>query len=204
MKNIFAVLTAIIMLGISSLATASEGHDTWVLDKENSMISYGSIKKNSVGEVNHFTNFDASVLQSGEINLTIHLDSVETWDDTRNGRMKELLFQITGHPTASLKGKINLDEIKKLKEGNTLKTDAEFKFSLHGKEIDLDAEMLVIKLSPKKVIIIPQEMLFLDANDFELTKGLKMLQKLAGLPSISSAVPVTFYLTFTIHQTKLK
>ncbi len=62
-----------------------------------------------------------------------------------------------------------------LKLGESLLTQSLFKFSLNGWEV---------------------EILFLDAEKFNFAKRLKMLQALTKLPSISTVVPVTFYLTF--------
>lgn len=192
MKKITLFLIFFFNLTSFSLATAGD----WLLNTEKSNISYGTIKKNTVGESNHFKNFTGKVTQEGEITLLIKLSSVETWNETRNGRMKKILFKIAGNPTATLSGQIDMKQFKELKVGKSLLTESEFKFTLSGEEVELDVELVIVKLSHNKVIILPHEVLFLDADEFKFAKGLKVLQDLAGLPSISTAVPVTFYLTF--------
>jgi hypothetical protein len=89
-----------------------------------------------------------------------------------------------------------MEQFKTLKVGDLLLTASEFKFTLSGEEVELDVELVILKLSHNKVIILPHERLFLNAEDFKFAKRLKILQELAGLPSISAVVPVTFHLTF--------
>ncbi len=171
-------------------------HADWILDQEKSNLSYGSIKKNSIGESNHFQHLEGRITEDGNITLLIDLSSVETWVDIRNDRMKEFLFQVTDFPVASLKGQIDMDKFKKLKVGGQMSVDMAFDFDLHGQTQVIESEITVLRLSEKTVVVVPDGIIFLDAEKFNLLPGLEKLKELAKLPSISSTIPVAFHLTF--------
>ncbi|NOZ66172.1 MAG: YceI family protein [Alphaproteobacteria bacterium] len=171
-------------------------HADWILNQEKSNLSYGSIKKNSIGESNHFQHLEGRITEDGNITLLIDLSSVETWVDIRNARMKEFLFQVTDFPVASLKGQIDMDKFKKLKVGGQMSVDMAFDFDLHGQTQVIESEITILRLSEKTVVVVPDGIIFLDAEKFNLLPGLKKLKELAKLPSISSAIPVVFHLTF--------
>ncbi|WP_138378772.1 YceI family protein [Luteithermobacter gelatinilyticus] len=176
--------------------TASLARADWVLEAENSHLSFGSIKKNTIGEVNHFTNIDSRISTNGTITLTIDLSSVETWIDIRNDRIRKYLWQTDRFPLATLRGTIDLAEFEKLAPGESLVIDTTFTLSLHGTERAIESELRVVRLAKDRVMVLPHELIFLDAENFGLLSGLLKLQELAGLPSISTAVPISFYLTY--------
>lgn len=187
-----------LLLGLFFLTTASARAD-WLLDGEKSGLSYGSIKKNAIGENNNFRDLEGEITDKGDITLVIDLSSVETWVDIRNDRIKEFLFQTADFPVATLRGQVSMEKFKDLKVGGQMFFDTSFDLDLHGQMQTLDTELIILRLSEKTIVVIPSEFIFLDAEKFNLLTGLKTLQNLAKLPSISSAVPITFHLTF--HQT---
>jgi len=175
---------------------STSAHADWVLDGEQSHLSYGSIKQNSLGEVNHFQKLSGMVDQKGNVNIMIDLASVESWIDIRNERLREFLFKISEFPEARLSSQIDVDKLSKLNVGKRAMIEATFQLDLAGQSQSFDAELIVIRLDEKRTLVLPHELIFVDADDFELLPGLAKLQELAGLDSISSAVPVSFYLTF--------
>lgn len=180
------------------LLTTGVAHANWILDKENSGLSYGSIKKNSIGESNHFQNMEGRITDKGEITLLIDLASVETWIDIRNNRMKEFFFQTGVFPVATLRGQVDMGKFKGLKVGGQQSFDMVFDFDLHGQSQTVEAELIILRMSENTVVVMPGEIIFLDVKQFNLLSGLKKLQDLAKLPSISSSVPVIFHLTFNL------
>ncbi|VAW05918.1 hypothetical protein MNBD_ALPHA01-1209 [hydrothermal vent metagenome] len=168
----------------------------WILDMENSSLSYGSIKKNSVGESNSFRRLDGRITDQGDITLLIDLASVETWVDIRNARMKEFFFETNEFPTAELRGRIDMAKFEKLRIGGQQAVEVSFDLDLHGFQQTFDAQLVVLRSGEKTVVVIPGDIIFLDAEKFNLLPGLEKLKKLAKLPSISSSVPISFYLTF--------
>ena len=67
---------------------------------------------------------------------------------------------------------------------------------LHGVQLPISADVLVSDLNGSRVIVSTQGPVMIHAEDFNLQAGLDTLQDLAGLPSITPAVPVTATLVF--------
>jgi len=125
----------------------------WILDMEHSGLSYGSIKKNAVGEINHFQSMEGRITEGGDISLNIDLSSVETWADIRNERMGKFLFMIEKHPMATLSGKVDMIGFKDLKVGDQMESDVTFTLNLHGIKQSLDAELIILRLSDSRVMV---------------------------------------------------
>ena len=168
----------------------------WMLNMEKSSLSYGSIKKNSIGESNHFQRLEGQITEKGEITLLIDLASVETWVDIRNARMAEFFFQTMDYPTATLQGQVDMEKFSRLKVGDQQSFDITFDFDLHGQSQTIDAELIILRLTEKTVVVLSSNIIFLDVEKFNLLSGLKKLQEMAKLSSISSSVPIVFHLTF--------
>ncbi|PCI51290.1 MAG: hypothetical protein COB49_02410 [Alphaproteobacteria bacterium] len=190
-----AIIKLISVFGILLLTMGSARAD-WILDMENSQLSYASIKKGSIGENNHFQSMEGRITDKGEITLLIDLASVETWVDIRNARMKEFFFQIKEFPVATLSGQIDMNKLDGLKVGGQRSFDVAFDFDLHGMGQTIEAELVILRLTENTVVVIPGEFIFLDVEKFNLLSGLEKLKKLAKLPSISRSIPITFHLTF--------
>ncbi len=190
-----AILKIFTVLGLFLLTTGTAKAD-WTLDMENSGLSYGSIKKNSIGESNHFKSMAGRITDKGEVTLLIDLASVETWVDIRNERMKEFFFQTREFPVATLRGQIDMGKFKDLKTGGQQPFDVTLDFDLHGQGQTIEAELVIMRLTENTVVVVPSGIIFIDAENFNLLSGLKKLQNLAKLPSISSSIPIIFRLTF--------
>jgi ABC-type uncharacterized transport system ATPase subunit len=67
--------------------------------------------------------------------------------------------------------------------------------SLHGQKQKLDIDVVVTKLNDDTLMLISAQPIVLNVSDFDLVQGVEKLRELAGLPSISHAVPISFYLT---------
>ncbi|MDA5192471.1 YceI family protein [Govanella unica] len=184
---------------MASPLVAGQALAAWTLDPANSSLSFASVKKGDVGEVHHFTELAGGVSDTGAASVTIKLGSVETWADIRNDRMREFLFEVTKFPAATVTANFDAaaqKTMKDLKPGATTTVSAPLQLSLHGVSQTINAELLVARLSPTRVLVTPKEMLMLDANKYGLAAGIKKMMDLAQLPSISSAVPVSFVLLF--------
>ncbi|WP_321396559.1 YceI family protein [Emcibacter sp.] len=186
------LLTSVVLL----FSLTGPAQADWLLEEDNSHLSFGSIKKNTIGESNHFATVNSRISEAGEISLTIDLSSVETWVDIRNERIREFLFHTGMYPVATLAGQIDLAQFEELEIGENQLIETSLVLELHGQKKNVECELLVTRLGENRAMIVPHELIFLDAEDFDLLSGLKKLQELAGLPSISTAVPLSFYLTY--------
>lgn len=181
----------------SLLIFAPLAHADWALDKEKSTLAFGSIKKNSIGESNHFEKFQGQITDKGDITLQIDLSSVETWVDIRNDRVKEFLFNVTDFPLATLQGQVDMKAFDSLDIGDQQAIDVTFDLDFHGMQQTISAELVALRIAENTVVVIPDHIIFIDVEKFNLLPGLKKLKEMAKLPSISSAVPIVFHLTFT-------
>ncbi|WP_170516287.1 c-type cytochrome [Ruegeria atlantica] len=170
--------------------------DGWTLVPEGSHLAYGTIKKDTVGEVNSFTNLSGHVSPDGKAEIQIDLSSVETNIDIRNERMIEYVFRKAG--TAALTATFDMAEVSSLGIGETTTVDTEAVLSLAGTDVAFDAEMFVARLSESSVMVSTNDMVFISAEDAGVNAGVDKLMELASLPGITRTVPVTARLIFNL------
>ncbi|WP_120635001.1 c-type cytochrome [Ruegeria sp. EL01] len=189
-----AVTIASAIVASPALATS------WTLDPEGSHLAYGSIKKDTVGEVNSFSSLSGHVSPDGKVEIEIDLSSVETNIDIRNERMIEYVFRKTG--TATLSAEFDMQDVADLNVGGATTVDADAVLSLAGTDVEFDAEMFVARLSETSVMVSTNDMVFLSTEDAGLNAGVDKLMELANLPGITRTVPITARLIFTMDDKK--
>ncbi len=194
MSRFIGFLATIIIILMTAPAFAG-GHITWNLVSEESRLAFGSIKKDTVGEVHHFNKLTGLVKENGDMTLSIDLASVETNIDIRNERMARHVFQ-EGKATAVLTGKIDMSEVNELKVGQTKIVEIEAQLVFAGVENDIEAEMLVVRLSEDRVLVTTADFIMLSSEDLEIDGGIDMLQKLAKLSGITRSIPVSVRAVF--------
>jgi len=190
MKKSLAALTGLAI----ALATPAFAAD-WTLDGESSKVAFGSVKKDTVGEVHHFSSLSGSVDESGKVNVEIDVASVETWIDIRNERMQKMVLNAA--PKVMLSAKVDPDEMNALAPGETTTVDVEGMLSLNGKDILVETSLFVARLSDKKMMAMTDEMIMLSTKDAGIDDGISALMKVAKLPGITRVSPVTLRLVFT-------
>jgi len=190
MKRSIAALTAM-TLAFATPAVAG----TWTLDGEESKIAFGSVKKDTVGEVHHFGSVSGSVSDSGSVSVEIDVASVETWIDIRNERMQKFVFDAA--PKAILSADVDADELNALKPGETTSIDVEGTLALNGKDMPIEASLFVARLTDNKMMAVTDEMIMLSTKDAGIDDGVSKLMELAKLPGITRVSPVTLRLVFT-------
>lgn len=188
MKRLFCALSFILF------TTAAQAG--WTLDPDTSHLSFGSVKKGSIGEVHHFTDIKGTVSGGGRATIAIALDSVETWIDIRNERMREFLFETAKFPLATITADLDMAALEKLAAGETTVLELPVTLELHGQSAHVDTTLTVARLGPDRVLVVSRELVMIDASGFGYDAGIQKLMGLAGLPSISSAVPVSFVFLF--------
>ncbi|WP_299740982.1 cytochrome c family protein [uncultured Roseobacter sp.] len=195
---------ALIGFCVFGLATTSlaDGHATtsWSLDGASSKIAFGSIKKDTVGEVHSFEDLTGTVAPDGSATIEIALGSVETNIDIRNERMIEYVFK--NAPAATLNAQIDMAAVSGLSVGETTVIDVEGVLSFVGAAVDIEAEMFVARLSDTSVMVTTNDMLFLSAEDAGIDAGITKLMELADLPGITRTAPITLRLIFNAEEQK--
>ena len=185
------VLILLIILGFSPSALAE-----WELLNSESTIHYVSIKKSKIGEVGSFNDLSGSITKSGAVVIGINLASVETDIPIRNERMKTMLFETGKFAQAKISGIVDLTTVSSLKPGDTYTVATTLILSLHGVSKEISSDAQITKLSHKRLLVTSLKPLVISAEDFNLAEGVEKLRSVAGLPVISTAVPVTYKLVF--------
>ncbi|MEE4204642.1 MAG: YceI family protein [Erythrobacter sp.] len=168
----------------------------WSVDAAASSLSYVSVKAGEIAEANSFSGLSGSVSPEGAANLEIDLATVETKVDIRNERMREIFFEVAQFPKATVSAQIDPAAFTALKVGESTVQPLAATLALKGVETPLETEVRVTRIAEDRVLATSVEPVIVDAGTLELTDKLAQLQEIAGLPSITPAVPVTFTIAF--------
>ncbi len=168
----------------------------WVLDPDASTLSFGSIKAGHVGEVHEFRDLQGSMDDSGTVEVIIDLASVSTGIDIRDDRMRQMLFNVATFPVAKVAATVPVGDLNDLAVGDSAFRDVTASLSLVGETHDLPMPLMVTRLTNDRVLVHPLRLVILQADVYALAEGIEMLRAVAGLDQISTAVPVTFAVTF--------
>ncbi|WP_299329280.1 YceI family protein [Parasphingopyxis sp.] len=194
-----AMPTALVALTACSQAPADPASLTegaWALDNAASELSYVTIKEEEVAELNSFEELSGSVSPDGAANIEIDLASVNTGVDIRDERMRDILFVVTDHPTATVTAQIDPASFETLGVGESTGTTIEGTLSLTGIDAPVRGDVTVTRIGPDRVLVVSDAPIIVEARRFELLDGLAQLQAIVELSSITPVVPVSFSLTF--------
>jgi|WetSurMetagenome_2_1015567.scaffolds.fasta_scaffold162440_2 polyisoprenoid-binding protein YceI len=188
-------LKKLLMVTLAS-SFISSAFAAWELDNDNSRVNFVSIKKGNVAELGRFTHLEGNISDNGETVLKINLASVDTKIQIRDERMREFLFETPKFAQATFSAQLDLSLLNNLPIGGRAVQIIGGKFDLHGISKEIKADIMLTRLSMNQFAASSFAPVLLNAEDFQLNVGVEKLRELAGLPSISLAVPVTFHLTF--------
>ncbi|MDG1004985.1 MAG: YceI family protein [Emcibacteraceae bacterium] len=189
------------MLGAAAIFIASSlftsaAYADWILDAENSNISYGTVKNDMIGENNTFKKISGHLNNDGQIDIEIDLSSIDTLIEIRDGRMRDIVFKVSENATAKLSGEIDLKAYDNQEIGTSRIIETTVSLELVGQKLEHDVKLLVTRLAKNKVMVTPHGVMFIDADDYDLVDAIEILRNLAGLDSIASVISMGFYLTF--------
>ncbi len=189
-------LTIAKLLAPLVLACSSVAANAWTLDPASSSLHFFSVKKDAIGENHSFTTLSGSIDKTGHARLLIDLNSVETGIPIRNERMQKILFKTEQFPQAKVDVNVDMAKLAALKVGELMALNTEVNIDLHGKQKAYAANLQVVKLAAKKVLVTSQSPLIVNAADFDLVAGIDHLKEVAALPAIATSVPVSVSLVF--------
>lgn len=178
------------------LLGATLAHARWELDNDGSQLHFVSIKNGGVGEVHSFKSLVGHIGEQGNASIAINLDSVETLIDIRNERMRKMLFETVTFPTAQISAQVDPALLAAVAEGGVVNTELPVRLALHGVDATINAPLVVVGEGDGRIRVFSARPLLLNAADFGLQAGVDALREVAGLQSISTAVPVTLQLLF--------
>ncbi len=185
-----------IILVATLLLVAASAQADYKLDNKQSTFNFISIKKGKIAETHTFNKITGSIAANGAANMSIDLNSVETHIATRNERMKTMLFETVTFPAALISTNIDIAQLEGLQVGEMMAMPVVLSVNLHGKSKEMATVLSVVKLSNSGVLVTTTKPILLNAFDFGLDTGIQALMDVAKLPSIATAVPVSFSLVF--------
>ncbi|MEL4387928.1 YceI family protein [Shewanella xiamenensis] len=186
-------------IGIAALSTLMSFSSVaqWQVIEQDSRVSFVSVKKGDIAEVHHFKQLKGILKDTGQFELTIPLISVATGIDVRDERMQHLLFEVSLYPELNLSAQVDSQMLEALAVDESKVVDIEGKIALHGKQQTKTFSVILTKVSDNKLMVSSFQPIIINANEFGLVAGVDKLRDIAGLSSISQAVPVSFVLTLT-------
>lgn len=181
---------------LSTAFVSSKSFADWTLNNDKSTLSFVSVKSSAIAEVHHFKKLSGSLDKSGKTNVVIDLTSPETMIPIRNDRLQSMLFQTEVYSKAVISANIDFTLLSKVAIGDSFTQKQTFLLDLHGNKSELSAELQITKLVNNEILVSSIKPVILNAADFKLVEGINALRDIAGLPSITTQVPVTFNLVF--------
>ncbi len=166
----------------------------WQVDSEASRLSYVSVKAGEIAETNRFERLTGSVSPSGDAVIEIDLSSVDTGVEIRDERMRDIFFEVASNPSATVTADIDPSAFEVLGIGESVTQPLEGTLSVRGIDAPFATDVTVTRVGPDRVLAVSDEPIIVEAGRYDLIDRLGQLQELAGLPSITPAVPVTFLL----------
>ena len=191
-RNTHRAVQFVAALGLLFLSLGAQA--SWQLVNESSQLNFISTKASHIGETHTFTELSGGISEAGQAELNIALESVATGIEIRNERMQSMLFNAVSFPQAQVKTTIDLNEFTALNAPVVKPITAEL--SLVGQSTQVQGEVLVAAVDKDTVSVTTIAPIIVNARVLELVSGIEALREVAGLPSISYSVPVTFSLTF--------
>jgi polyisoprenoid-binding protein YceI len=168
----------------------------WTLDPTASVITYQSVKKNTIVETNKIRNITGTLSSAGDAKVTFDLNSVDTGVDLRNVRMRFLFFETFKYPTAELTAKVDPAAFADLATKRRMKATLPFRLNLHGVDKDLEASVVVTMISDNMVSVASEAPVAVHVEDFGLLPNIDKLQQAANVTNIVPTASVSFDFVF--------
>ena len=175
---------------------AAPVHASWNLDGEDSAVSFVSTKAINVAEVHRFGTLSGGVDDEGQVTVSISLESVDTGIELRDDRMRGMLFDTENYAAATVSAKVDIEAVGAMAHGESADMVIEGNLDLHGESRPLTMDVVVTRSGDSRLLVVSKKPVVVNAPEFKLGEGVEALREIAGLPSISLAVPVNFVLAF--------
>ncbi|WP_337108429.1 OmpA family protein [Mesorhizobium salmacidum] len=195
------IIVAILELLVLGPRTASAAPN-WTLDPDASVLTYQSVKKNTIVETNKIRNITGSLNSAGDAKISFNLNSVDTGVDLRNVRMRFLFFETFKYPTAELRAKVDPAAFADLPAKRRIKATLPFRLSLHGVDKDLEASVVVTMISDTQVSVASEAPVAVHVEDFGLLPNVDKLQQAANVTNIVPTASVSFDFVFVAEGSK--
>ena len=194
--KVFRTIAALLL----TISMAGAAQANWQLDNDQSHLSFVTIKATHIAEVHRFTQLRGSLNAAGQADIEIALASVETNIPIRNERMQQMLFDTDLFPSAGITATFDAEVLAGLAAGDSRMLDISAQLQIKDNSIPVSVPVLAARLNAETLLVTSAQPVLVSAESVGLTEGVEKLREVAGLPSISRAVPVSFVLTFRAGQ----
>lgn len=181
---------------------AASAAPNWTLDPSASVLTYQSVKKNTIVETNKIRNITGTLSSAGDAKVSFDLNSVDTNVDLRNVRMRFLFFETFKYPTAEVTAKVDPAAFADLATKRRIKATLPFRLSLHGVDKDLEANVVVTMISDTQVSVASEAPVAVHVEDFGLMPNIDKLQQAANVTNIVPTASVSFDFVFDADGAK--
>lgn len=178
------------------LIVAANAQAQWQLEPDESSLSFISIKAGSVAETHRFTELSGEVGKEGNAMIRVAADSIDTGIDIRDQRMRSLLLETVQFPELTITARIDPDQLERIKPGQAATMETEVQLQVRQQNLVMTIPLLVTRLDEQRLMVSTRQAVVVNAGQLNLLDGIEQLRKIAGLPSITPAVPVNFVLSF--------
>ena len=168
----------------------------WTLDNDRSQLTFVSIKAGHIAEIHRFTQLKGQVNDAGQVTAEIVTASIDSMIAIRDERMREFLFESEIFPNITVTANIDPEQLNDLQPGDGAAQSVDAKVTFKDRELDVAMQLIALRLNDTTLLVNTLQPILLNTASVGFDTGVNKLQELAGLPSISQAVPVSFTLTF--------
>ena len=179
-----------------ALTASTHGAAHWTLNNDFSQLSFVTIKSGNIAEVHKFKHLEGQLSDDGRLTITIELASVDTLIPIRDERMLKLLFETDFFPVATFTANIDRAVLDGLSINTSTRLEINGILSIRNHRINIAPKIVVTRFAEGSVLVNTLEPIIVNAKAAGLAGGVEKLREIAGLTSISDAVPVSFVLTF--------
>lgn len=199
-KNFVTVALFAAVLSLMALVQAAQAQlnpfaNGWTMQTEMSNLSFQSVKKQTVVESSSFATIGGTISPTGETEVEVFLDSVDTKIDLRNVRMRFLFFETFTFPKAKITTQIDASLLNDLSSVRRKTVPLKYTIDLHGVTKSYEADVAVTLLTDDLVSVASKTPISVSVADFDLLGGLQKLQDAAKVDIIPSAT-VSFDFVF--------
>lgn len=191
----FAAVLATLAFVQTAQAQLNPFANGWTLQTEMSSLNFQSVKKQTVVESSSFATLEGTIAATGETEVEVFLDSVDTKIDLRNVRMRFLFFETFTFPKAKITTQIDASLLNDLGTVRRKTVPLTYTMDLHGVTKSYEADVAVTLLTEDMVSVASTTPISVSVADFDLLGGLQKLQEAANVDIIPSAT-VSFDFVF--------
>lgn len=196
MRSLIAALAGLSVLAACSQPQAEENAGDWTIVEAESTLTFDTVKNGDIDETHELSGISGFSDADGSIRITLDMNSVETFIDIRNERMREHLFQTSEHPVAEVRAEYDLSTLEDMAVGASLDVGLPFILTMRGVAVDFSTDVRITRLDADRVRVQSAQPVQISALALDLMDGIDTLQELAGLDSIARQVPVSFVIEF--------